>query len=126
MDPLFSPVRIGGVELRNRIVFPPMTTRLAGADGAVTDELVAYYRARAAGGAGLVTVEMASPEPAGRHRRHELGIADDRFLPGLRRLAAAIHADGAHASLQLGHGGSRAPRAVSGTTPSPRRRSPPG
>jgi dimethylglycine catabolism A len=117
VDPLFSPVRIGGVELRNRIVFPPMTTRLAGADGDVTDELVAYYRARAAGGAGLVTVEMASPEPAGRHRRHELGIADDRFLPGLRRLAAAVHADGAHASLQLGHGGSRAPRAVSGTTP---------
>lgn len=117
MDPLFSPVRIGGVELPNRIVLPPMTTRLAGADGAVTNELMAYYRARAAGGAGLVTVEMASPEPAGRHRRHELGIADDRFLPGLRRLAVAIHAAGARASLQLGHGGSRAPRAVSGTTP---------
>ncbi|HYM82060.1 MAG TPA: hypothetical protein VEY91_11710 [Candidatus Limnocylindria bacterium] len=42
MDLLFSPVRIGGVELRNRIVLPPMTTRLAAADGVVTDELVAY------------------------------------------------------------------------------------
>jgi 2,4-dienoyl-CoA reductase-like NADH-dependent reductase (Old Yellow Enzyme family) len=48
---------------------------------------------------------MASPERAGRHRRRELGIYDDRFLPGLARLADAIHRGGAKASIQLGHGG---------------------
>jgi 2,4-dienoyl-CoA reductase-like NADH-dependent reductase (Old Yellow Enzyme family) len=53
----------------------------------------------------LVTVEMASPEKVGRHRACELGIYDDRFLPGLTRLVDAIHSGGAKASIQLGHAG---------------------
>ena len=68
MTRLFSPGRIGPVEIRNRIVMPSMTTRLADAEGRVTDATIAYYRARAAGGVGLITAEMASPEPVGRHR----------------------------------------------------------
>src|ERR1700754_4546132 len=87
---LLTSARIGAVEMRNRIVMPPMTTRLADEDGYVTDDTVNYYMARVRGGVGLVTVEMASPTKAGRHRRRELGIYDDRFLPGLARLAAAI------------------------------------
>jgi 2,4-dienoyl-CoA reductase-like NADH-dependent reductase (Old Yellow Enzyme family) len=102
---LLTPARIGAVEMRNRIVLPPMTTRLADAEGYVTDDTVNYYMARVHGGTGLVTVEMASPTKAGRHRRRELGIYDDRFLPGLTRLTAAIKAGGARASIQLGHGG---------------------
>src|SRR5581483_2422541 len=70
----------------------------------VTPQTLAYFTARARGGVGLVTVEMASPERCGRHRRRELGIYDDRFLPGLSRLAAAIHPEGAKASIQLGQG----------------------
>jgi len=88
---LFSPGRIGPVELKNRIVMPPMTTRLADAGGFVTDDSIAYYMARVNGGTGLITVEMASPEKCGRHRRHEIGIYDDRFLPGLTRLVDEIH-----------------------------------
>lgn len=114
---LFDPVRIGDVELRNRTLLPSMTTRLADDDGFVTEATIAYYRARAKGGVGLVTVEMASPEIAGRHRFRELGICHDRYLPGLRRLVGAVHAAGAKASIQLGHGGSRARSVVSGTTP---------
>jgi 2,4-dienoyl-CoA reductase-like NADH-dependent reductase (Old Yellow Enzyme family) len=48
---------------------------------------------------------MASPTRAGRHRRREPGIHDDRFLPGLKWLAAAIHSGGARASIQIGHAG---------------------
>jgi dimethylglycine catabolism A len=114
---LFSPVRIGGVEIRNRTVLPSMTTRLADDDGFVTDATLAYYQARAEGGVGLVTVEMASPELEGRHRFHELGIYDEKFVPGLRRLTTCLHAAGATASIQLGHAGSRARSAVSGRTP---------
>jgi dimethylglycine catabolism A len=102
---LLTPACIGAVEIKNRIVMAPMTTRLADADGFVTDSTVDYYMARVRGGVGLVTVEMASPTRAGRHRRRELGIYDDRFLPGLRRLTEAIHTGGARASIQLGHGG---------------------
>lgn len=114
---LFSPVRIGDVELRNRTVLPPMTTRLADDDGFVTDRTLAYYRARAEGGVGLVTVEMATPERAGKHRFRELGLCEQRFEPGLRRLVETIHAAGARASIQLGHAGSRSRSAVSGETP---------
>jgi 2,4-dienoyl-CoA reductase-like NADH-dependent reductase (Old Yellow Enzyme family) len=114
---LFTPIRIGHVEVRNRTVLPSMTTRLADADGFVTEAGLAYYRARAEGGVGLVTVEMASPEVAGRHRFHELGVYDDKFLPGLGRLTSTLHAAGATASIQLGHAGSRARSAVSGVQP---------
>ena len=114
---LFDPIEIGGVRLRNRTLLPSMTTRLADDAGHVTEATLAYYRARAEGGVGLVTVEMASPEIAGKHRFRELGIYDDMFLPGLRRLVDTLHEAGARASIQLGHGGSRARSVVSGTTP---------
>jgi len=117
MEVLFSPVIVGGVEVRNRIVMPSMTTRLADPEGCVTDTLIAYYEARALGGVGLVTVEMGSPEKVGRHRFCELGVYDDRFLAGLERLVGTLHEAGARTSVQLGHGGSRARKAVSGETP---------
>ena len=74
MNILLTPARIGPVEIKNRIVMPPMTTRLADAEGFVTDDTVAYYMARVRGGVGLVTVEMASPEkrraPSPPRNRH--------------------------------------------------------
>jgi 2,4-dienoyl-CoA reductase-like NADH-dependent reductase (Old Yellow Enzyme family) len=117
MNVLLTPACIGAVEIRNRIVMPPMTRRLADTDGHVTDDTVNYYMARVRGGVGLITVEMASPTKAGRHRRRELGIYDDRFLPGLARLTAAIRAGGAKASIQLGHGGGHTRLDICGEAP---------
>jgi len=117
MTILLTPARIGSVEIKNRIVMPPMTTRTADEEGHVTDATMAYYMARVRGGVGLITAEMASPERAGRHRRRELGIYDDRFLPGLARLADAIRRGGARASIQLGHGGGHTRRDICGETP---------
>jgi 2,4-dienoyl-CoA reductase-like NADH-dependent reductase (Old Yellow Enzyme family) len=117
MNILLTPARIGPVEIKNRIVMPPMTTRTSDADGFVTDDSVAYYMARVRGGVGLITVEMASPEKCGRHRRHEVGIYDDKFLPGLTRLVDEIHQGGAKASIQLGHGGGHTRVDICGETP---------
>jgi 2,4-dienoyl-CoA reductase-like NADH-dependent reductase (Old Yellow Enzyme family) len=117
MNILLTPARIGSVVIPNRIVMPPMTTRTADADGFVTEDSVAYYLARALGGVGLITVEMASPEKVGRHRRHEVGIYDDRFIPGLTRLVEQIHRAGAKASIQLGHGGGHTRVDICGETP---------
>jgi 2,4-dienoyl-CoA reductase-like NADH-dependent reductase (Old Yellow Enzyme family) len=117
MSALFTPKFIGAMEVRNRIVMPAMTTRLANEDGTVSDATIAYFAARADGGTGLVTVEMASPERVGRHRFRELGIYDDRFLPGLRRLTDAIHAHGAKASIQLGHAGGHTREDICGEQP---------
>ncbi len=114
---LFTPARIGPVEIKNRIVMPPMTTRTADEEGFVTDDSIAYYMARVRGGTGLITVEMASPEKCGRHRRHEVGIYDDRFIPGLTRLVGEIHGGGAKASIQLGHGGGHTRVDICGETP---------
>ncbi len=117
MSILLTPARIGEVEIPNRIVLPPMTTRTADAEGFVTEDTLAYYLARVSGGVGLVTVEMAAPEPAGRHRQRELGIYDDRFLPGLARLVDAIHRGSAKASIQLGHGGGHTRTDICGEAP---------
>jgi len=117
MNILLTPARIGPVEIKNRIVMPPMTTRTADDEGFVTGDCIAYYLARVQGGTGLITVEMASPEKAGRHRRREVGIYDDRFIPGLKRLVDAIHGGGAKASIQLGHAGGHTRIDICGETP---------
>lgn len=114
---LFSPSAIDAVDIRNRVVLPSMTTRLATPSGEVTPELVSYYRERARGGCGLVIVEMASPQGRGRHRARELGIDADAYIPGLRDLATAIKNEGARAGIQLGHGGARALPAELGGRP---------
>jgi 2,4-dienoyl-CoA reductase-like NADH-dependent reductase (Old Yellow Enzyme family) len=117
MNILLTPARIGPVEVKNRIVMPPMTTRTADDEGFITEDSIAYYMARVRGGTGLITVEMASPEKVGRHRRREVGIYDDRFIPGLTRLVGAIHDGGAKASIQLGHAGGHTRADICGETP---------
>src|SRR5215471_1465873 len=117
MNILLTAARIGALEVPNRIVMPAMTTRTADDEGYVTDDTIAYYLARAQGGVGLITVEMASPEKVGRHRRREVGLYDDRFLPGLTRLVDEIHRAGSKVSIQLGHGGGHTRRDICGETP---------
>src|SRR5206468_10492032 len=99
MSILLTPARIGPVEIPHRIVMPLMTTRTADAEGIVTDASLAYYAARARGGTGLITVEIASPERAGRHRRRALGICHGRSLAGLTRPSPPIRRPGAQASI---------------------------
>ena len=100
MADLLSPLSFAGFTLRNRIVMPPMWSGQATPDGQVTDRIVEYHRVRAAAGCGLVTVEHSFVHPGGRHSATQIGVHDDRMVPGLARLAAAIKAEGAMACLQ--------------------------
>jgi 2,4-dienoyl-CoA reductase-like NADH-dependent reductase (Old Yellow Enzyme family)/thioredoxin reductase len=103
---LLSPGRINGMELRNRIFFSPMGSNLAEEDGTVGDALRTYYVERAKGGAGLVTmgsVSVGFPEGASNWRQE--AISDDRYIPGLKRLADEVHEHGAKLAAQLQHGG---------------------
>ncbi|MDI9569241.1 MAG: FAD-dependent oxidoreductase [Pseudomonadota bacterium] len=95
---LFTPFQIGKMELRNRIVMLPMTTGYGELDETVGDRFIAFFAARAKGGAGLIVIPF-SPVAAGSPA--EPGIFDDRFLPGVSRLTAAIRAHGAKSSCQL-------------------------
>ena len=62
MNILLTPARIGSVDIPNRIVMPPMTTRTADEEGYVTDDTIAYNLARARAGHGLNTVHKDSPQ----------------------------------------------------------------
>jgi 2,4-dienoyl-CoA reductase (NADPH2) len=102
---LFSPIRLGKLELRNRIVMPPMTTGFA-CDGFVTDTMIDYHAARAKGGVGLIFVEDCSVDtPLGIHGYNDIFIDDDKYIPDLHRLAKAIKDNGARASIQLNFSG---------------------
>ncbi len=101
---LFSPLRLGSITLRNRIFSSGHDTVMA-EDGHVTDQLVAYHEARAAGGVGLIVVQATAVHPSADYTAHALAIYDDAMIPGFRRLAAAVHAHGVPIIGQLFHGG---------------------
>ena len=105
MMKLFQPVNIGKMELKNRLVVPPMGTGFSAPDGTVTDRLIEYHEARARGGFGLIIVEVTAIDPLGKGSPSELGIWDDKFIPGLSRLAERVHAAGAKIAIQLHHAG---------------------
>jgi 2,4-dienoyl-CoA reductase-like NADH-dependent reductase (Old Yellow Enzyme family) len=101
-------IRLRGISFRNRIVQAPMCAMYAHADGSATRQNVEYYRARAAGGAGLVIAEITFTDSAGSRAFHaQLGAHDDRMIPGLTDIAEAVRAEGAVAGLQLGHCGAQ-------------------
>ncbi len=115
---LFAPFRLGPMVLRNRLVLPPMGTNAADAAGLVTPRVLDYYEERAWGGVGLIIVEgVCVDQSVGKAVEHPPGIDDDRFIPGLSRLAEAIHRGGAKAAIQLHHAGRATSRAVNGRQP---------
>jgi len=119
---LFSPGKMGPMQLRNRVVMAPMVVQLASESGAVTQRTVDYYVRRAAGGAGLVIVEASYIAPEAKAFACQLGIDRDGLVPGHFELVEAIHRHGAKVAIQIHHGGGRADPALTGgvlVTPSP-------
>jgi len=106
-EKLFTPIKIRGLELSNRVVMSAMGTfeSSASEDGRmVTDKLIAYHVARAKGGCGLNTVEVCSVEQASAPHGF-LSLAEDKYIPGMKKLCDAVHAAGGKVALQLWQGG---------------------
>ena len=101
---LFEPITLGPTELRNRIFNPPHGTTL-GANGLVSDELIAYHEARARGGAGLIILEGMAFHPSFAFESAYLNAGRDDIIPGMRRLSRACGAHGAAVFGQLFHAG---------------------
>ena len=102
---LFEPARIGQMELKNRIVMPPMLTGYTADQGYVSQRLMDYYEARARGGVGLIIIEITAPSFQGRQLIFQLAVSDDSYIPGFRELVGVIHKHGAKVALQLQHAG---------------------
>jgi len=113
---LAEPIRIRGVEIRNRIVSSGHDTVLV-EDGLVTDDLVAYQEARAAGGVGLIVVQVAGVHETARYTSHVLMATDDGVIPGYRALVDAVHAHGTAVFGQIFHPGREISESSDGTAP---------
>lgn len=102
---LFSPIKIRGMEIRNRIEFPAMGTKMVKDEKVVTDQLINYHAARSLGGNGLNFTEVCSVYDKAAPKNF-LALSDDKYIPGMKKLADAIHEGGAKAGVQLWLGGS--------------------
>ena len=104
---LFSPLRLAGKTLPNRIAMAPLTRQMAEADGTPNDEMAAYYARRARGGCGLIITEGTYAEDGLGWRAYlsQPGIANANHIAGWRKVTDAVHALSGSIILQLMHGG---------------------
>lgn len=106
MPQLSDPFGVRSLRARNRLVMAPMVTGMA-VDNAPGRAMLDWYAEHARSGVGLVIVEATAVAPDATILPYQLGAWDDAQVPGLARLAAAIHAEGVPAVLQIVHGGAR-------------------
>ncbi len=116
---LFQPIKIGKLEIKNRLSVPPMGTGFAADDGGVSERLIKYHEQRAKGGFGLITVEVTAIDgDRGLGSGHQLCLYDDKFIPGFKKLADTVHKYGTRLSVQLFHPGrSTFPHFLNGKQP---------
>ena len=113
---LFSPLTMRGVTLKNRIFSTGHMTTLVN-DGEPNDALVAYHEARAAGGAGLIIVEVATVHESAVFTTHTIMATSDACIPGYRKIAEACHAHGCKVFGQLFHPGRELIESLDGSAP---------
>ncbi len=116
---VFSGIKIGNVEIKNRIEFAPAIPILASPEGYVTRELIEFEKSLARGGAGIITIgDSAIDFEYARDHDGQLNLGTDKVIPGLRMIVETIHRYGAKASIELNHGGRFvAPRFLNGKEP---------
>ncbi|GGG04354.1 NADPH dehydrogenase [Paenibacillus albidus] len=119
MKDLFSPYKYKSLELKNRIIMPPMCQySVDNKDGVATDWHYLHYVSRAIGGAGMIIIEMTDVEPDGRISDFDLGLWSDEQIPALQRIVDACHSYGAKVGIQIGHAGRKAEDAEVPVAPS--------
>ncbi len=114
---LFEPIRIGRLELKNRIVMAAMVSNFATKDGFVTDRLKSYHANIAKGGPALNVTEASYVSIEGKRSTFSLAAYDEKFIPGLSELADAVHEEGGKIALQIFHGGRECSSEITGFQP---------
>ena len=105
---LLRPGTINAMPMRNRLIGGPMEKSLANPDGTLNERYIDYARERARGGTALIQLEASYVSPEGRGNPFQVGCHGDHVIPGLTRVAEAIHEHGGKLAMQLNHGGRQA------------------
>jgi NADPH2 dehydrogenase len=116
MPHLLDPLKVASLELKNRIVMPPMGTGYANTKGEVTEKLLKHYVDRSLD-LGLLIVEHSYVALQGKVGTNQLGISSNSMIPGLTRLVEAVHEKGTPIAIQLNHGGGTSNSEVTGSQP---------
>lgn len=117
MDTLFATGKIKDLEIKNRIVLPPIVCFGASdKDNFVSEQNIAHYEKMAKGGSGLIIVEATAVSKNGRLSVDQLGIWDDKYIDGLSKIVKLCHDNNAKVFLQIHHAGLRSPEAVNRDT----------
>ena len=112
---IFEQGKIGNVTFKNRLVMSPMGTSLAEMDGSPSEDMIAFYEARAIGGAGLIIPEITRVNDVhGVGMMRQLSVSKDRHIEGLAKLAASVHKHGTKIFIQLHHPGRETVTALTG------------
>lgn len=114
---IFEPIRIGSLDLKNRLVFPAITANYGTEEGDITGMAKAFYVERAKGGVGLIITGSYAIDPRGHVLPYQFTLYDKKNHKGMRELARLIQRHGSKVAFQLHHAGSRAAPKVSGTQP---------
>jgi 2,4-dienoyl-CoA reductase-like NADH-dependent reductase (Old Yellow Enzyme family) len=112
IPPLFTPLSIRSLTLKNRIVISPMCQNAAEADGSLGDWHLVHLGQFALGGAGLIFIESTAVAPEARINDYDVGLWSDHHVPALRRVAEFVHARNSALGIQLGHAGRKAGAAI--------------
>jgi 2,4-dienoyl-CoA reductase-like NADH-dependent reductase (Old Yellow Enzyme family) len=105
MVDLSKPIEFANLTFKNRFVLPPMVRNLATKEGLITDRVVNHYEEISKGQVGMIIVEAAAITWQHRIMSKNIGIHDDKCIPGLRKLADAINRHGARSFIQINHSG---------------------
>ena len=115
MNILNTPISVKKIEMKNRLVMPPMATAKSDDEGKVTEQICEYYEEKSHGGyIGLIITEHSYVSLEGKASRGQLSIADDSVIDGLRELTSIIHDNGSKVFAQISHAGSAASTKITG------------
>jgi 2,4-dienoyl-CoA reductase-like NADH-dependent reductase (Old Yellow Enzyme family) len=117
MSQLFSPGKIGRLEIPNRFVRSATFEGMAKENGEVTDDVLKLYRNLAKGGIGLIVTGYFYVNQTGKALFNQIGIHSDEMMPGLKRLVQEVHEQGGKIVFQLAHAGRQTTRKVTGQRP---------
>lgn len=117
-EKLFTPGKIGNVEIKNRIVMPPMMLGFGQFDGTPTETMMNYYEERAIGGAGLIVTEITRVNDfSGASAFAQLAISHDYHIAPLKEMIDRVHRHGTKMFIQLHHPGRQNLGLMMGTVP---------